>query len=160
MSKRTLALGGAAAAVAACLGVSPAAAAEGDATITVIHGVALPAAATVDVWAGENVLLDDFSFKDIKTAMVPAGTYDLYVVLFGAAPGQTSVPVPTFLWNLDGSAEGNLTVTPASTPATAGTPVTLTAAWSGLTAGRRYLGRIDYIDGTTSAGGTFVRVHA
>lgn len=90
----------------------------------------------------------------------PAGTYDLYVVLFGAAAGQTSVPVPTYLWNLDGAAKGNLTVTPATAPASAGVPVTLTAAWSGLTAGQRYLGRIAYSDGTTTAGGTVVRVDA
>ena len=100
------------------------------------------------------------SEETIRIEDPPAGTYDLYVVLFGAAPGQTSVPVPTYLWNLDGAAKGNLTVTPATVPATAGTPVTLTAAWSGLTAGQRYLGRINYSDGTTTAGGTFVRVDA
>ena len=90
----------------------------------------------------------------------PAGTYDLYVVLFGAAPGQTSVPVPTYLWALDGTAKGNLTATPASQSASAGVPVTVTATWSGLTAGAKYLGRISYGDGTASAGGTYVRVDA
>jgi Fibronectin type-III domain len=89
-----------------------------------------------------------------------AGSYDLYVVLFGAAPGTTTQAVPTYLWALDGTAKGNLTVTPASAPATTGTPVSLTAAWSGLTAGSRYLGRIDYGDGTDTAGGTLVRVDA
>ena len=68
--------------------------------------------------------------------------------------------MPTSCWALDGAAKGNLTVTPASTPATAGTPVTLTAAWSGLTAGSRYLGRLSYGDGTATAGGTLVRVDA
>jgi subtilisin family serine protease len=98
--------------------------------------------------------------ETIRIEEPPAGTYDLYVVLFGAAPGQTSVTVPTYLWNLDGQAKGNLTVTPASAPATAGTPVTLTAAWTGLTAGQRYLGRLNYGDGTATAGGTFVRIDA
>ncbi len=98
--------------------------------------------------------------ETIRIENPPAGTYDLYVVLFGAAPGQTSVTVPTNLWNLDGTAKGNLTATPASQAVTAGTPATVTAAWSGLTAGTRYLGRISYGDGTATTGGTFVRVDA
>ena len=57
----------------------PAAAQEGTATVTVVHRVALPAAATVDVWAGDQVLLDDVAYQDVETAEVPAGTYDLYV---------------------------------------------------------------------------------
>ena len=56
--------------------------------------------------------------------------------------------------------QGNLTVTPASQSVTAGTPASVTAAWSGLTAGSRYLGRISYGDGTDTAGGTLVRVDA
>jgi Peptidase inhibitor I9 len=96
--------------------------------------------------------------ETIRIEDPPAGSYDLYVVLFGVAQGTTTLTVPTYLWNLDGTAKGNLTVTPASTAATAGTPVTLTAAWSGLSTGTRYLGRISYSDGTTTTGGTFVRV--
>jgi len=98
--------------------------------------------------------------ETIRIEDPPAGTYDLYVVLFGAATAQTSVTVPTYLWALNGTAAGNLTATPASQAVTAGTPVTVTAAWTGLTAGQRYLGRISYGDGTATAGGTFVRVDA
>jgi len=68
--------------------------------------------------------------------------------------------VPTFGWALDGTAKGNLTVTPASQPVTAGTAASVTAAWSGLQTGSRYLGRIGYGDGTNAAGGTLVRVDA
>jgi hypothetical protein len=90
-----------------------------------------------------------------------AGSYDLYVVLFGVAAGQSStLTVPTFGWTLDGTAKGNLTVTPASQSVTVGTAASVTAAWSGLTAGSRYLGRILYGDGTSTAGGTLVRVDA
>ena len=96
--------------------------------------------------------------ETILIADPPAGTYDLYIVLFGAAPGQTSVPVPTYLWALDGAAKGNLTVTPASQPATVATPLTVTAAWSGLTAGTRHFGRIVYSEGTATAGGTYVLI--
>jgi subtilisin family serine protease len=98
--------------------------------------------------------------ETIRIEDPPAGTYDLYVTLFGAAPGATSVPVPAYIWNLNGTAAGNLTATPASQAVTAGTPATVTATWSGLTAGQRYLGRISYGDGTATAGGTFVRVDA
>jgi subtilisin family serine protease len=89
-----------------------------------------------------------------------AGTYDLYVVLFGAAPGQSSVQTPAFSWALADTAAGNLTVQPASQAVQPGQAATVTAAWSGLTAGQRYLGRISFGDGTGSAGGTFVRVDA
>lgn len=98
--------------------------------------------------------------ETIRIENPPAGTYDLYVVLFGAPAGQTSVPVPVNLWNLTGTAAGNLTATPATQAATAGTPVTVTATWTGLTAGHRYLGRVSFGDGTATAGGTFVRVDA
>jgi hypothetical protein len=98
--------------------------------------------------------------ETIRLENPAAGSFDLYVVLFGAAPGTTSLTAPTNLWALDGTAKANLTVTPASPAATAGTPVTLTAAWSGLTAGSRYLGRISYGDGTSTAGGTLVRIDA
>jgi subtilisin family serine protease len=97
--------------------------------------------------------------ETIRIGDPPAGSYDLYVVLF-ASPQSGAVPVPAYLWNLDGAAKGNLTATPASQPTTAGTPVTVTAAWSGLTAGQRYFGRIGYSDGTATGGGTDVLVTA
>ena len=38
-----------------------------------------------------------------------AGSYDLYVVLFGVGAGQSgTLAVPTFGWTLDGTAKGNL----------------------------------------------------
>jgi len=90
-----------------------------------------------------------------------AGSYDLYVVLFGVGAGQGgTLAVPTFGWTLDGTAKGNLTATPASQSVTTGTAASVTAGWSGLTAGSRYLGRISYGDGTSTAGGTLVRVDA
>jgi subtilisin family serine protease len=146
-------------------------------TVTIPAGTTVARHATFDSDFGPGTDVDLYLYEAGTTNLVadsaggsaeesitipdpPAGTYDLYVVLFGAAPGQTSVQVPTYLWALDGAAKGNLTVTPASTPATAGTPVTLTAAWSGLTAGQKYFGRISYGDGSATAGGTYVRVDA
>jgi hypothetical protein len=126
-----------------------------------------PAGTDVDLYlyrAGTTTLVassgGSSAQERIQLTNPPAGTYDLYIVLFGAAAGQTSVPVPTYLWALDGTAAGNLTATPASQAVTVGTPVTVTAAWSGLTGGQRYLGRVSYGDGTATAGGTFVLVAA
>ncbi len=86
--------------------------------------------------------------EQIQLLNPTAATYDLYVVLFGAAPGQTTVETPAFSWVLGGTPAGNLTVTPASQPVQAGQLATVTAAWSGLTAGQRYLGRVAFGDGT------------
>ena len=98
--------------------------------------------------------------EQIQLLNPAAGMYDLYVVLFGAAPGQSSVQTPAFSWALGDTAAGNLTVQPASQAVQPGQAAPVTAAWSGLTAGQRYLGRISFGDGTASAGGTFVRVDA
>jgi hypothetical protein len=88
----------------------------------------------------------------VAIANPSATSYDVYIDLF-AGPDQT-VKQPS--WVLAGAA-GNLTVTPASTAVTAGTPVTLTAAWSGLDATKRYLARLSYSDGTAPIGvGTLV----
>ncbi|HSV64292.1 MAG TPA: S8 family peptidase [Mycobacteriales bacterium] len=87
-----------------------------------------------------------------------AGDYDVYVDLFALAAGVTSQAVTEYDWALGSTAAGNLTVAPSSTPVTLGKPVSLTASWSGLTAGGRYLGRLSYSDGTTTLGHTVVRV--
>jgi len=47
---------------------------------------------------------------------------------------------------------------PSSTTASTGTPVSYTATFSGLTAGTRYLGAVDYSDGTAIIGRTFLAV--
>jgi hypothetical protein len=58
-----------------------------------------------------------------------------------------------------GSADaGNMTATPASQAVTLGTPATVTAAWSGLAANTRYLGAVNFSDGTTPLGRTIVNV--
>jgi len=96
--------------------------------------------------------------EQIQLLNPAAGTYELYVVLFGAPSGQSTVETPAFSWALGSTPAGNLTVTPASQPVQAGQVATVTAAWSGLTAGQRYLGRVAFGDGTAAAGSTFVRV--
>jgi len=92
----------------------------------------------------------------VAVANPSATSYDVYIDLF-AGPDQT-VKQPS--WVLAGNA-GNLTVTPSPATVTTGTPVTLSAAWSGLDATKRYLARLSYSDGTTtSAVKTLVWVNA
>ncbi len=87
-----------------------------------------------------------------------AGSYDVYVDLFGLAPGQTSLEVKHSTWGLGSTSAGNLTVTPASQPAKSGKSGSVTAAWTGLSAGKRWLGRVTYGDGTNPIGSTILRV--
>jgi hypothetical protein len=88
-----------------------------------------------------------------------AGTYVVFVQLWSAPDGQTSVTVKHHSW-IVGDAAGNLTLTPASDLVTAGSSHSMQAAWSGLTAGRRYLGGIYYSNGTQTLGSTFLRVNS
>jgi hypothetical protein len=88
---------------------------------------------------------------------LPPGTYTVYLVrYFGGGP-TLDLKLHTFVV---GPTAGNLTATPASQPATVGRPVTVTAGWSGLTAGTKYLGVIEYADGARPLGTTLITVDA
>jgi hypothetical protein len=73
------------------------------------------------------------------TVTPPSGTYTL------------------FSWALPGTSAGNING-PSSAAAPATTPVNLT--FTGLTAGKKYLGQALYSDGTNSLGSTILRVDA
>lgn len=81
-----------AAAITLPLGVAaaPAFAAE-DATVSVLH--AIPGglgADSVDVFAGDALLIDNFTPGTLETITVPAGAYDLAVYADGEGPGNGS----------------------------------------------------------------------
>ncbi|WP_090791979.1 S8 family peptidase [Asanoa ishikariensis] len=86
-----------------------------------------------------------------SVTLTQPGTYVVEVVLF-AASGP--LEVKHHRWAVPAGNAGNLTVTPPSQPVTAGGAASVTAAWSGLTPGQRYLGVIEYTDGTTTVGST------
>jgi subtilisin family serine protease len=88
-----------------------------------------------------------------------AGNYDIYVVQFALAGGRTEQDVHQHSFVV-ANAAGSLTATPASQSVTTSVPATVTAGWSGLTAGTRYLGVIDFSDGTNAIGSTIVAVRA
>ncbi|WP_010148909.1 cell wall-binding repeat-containing protein [Serinicoccus profundi] len=92
------------------------------------------------------------------TMMAPApGEYTVAVDYWNGAAGATaSGPLHVFMPSAD---EGNMTVTPSPVAVTAGTPLDLTAAWTGLDAATRYLGAIGYSDGTEELAYTLVTVN-
>ena len=82
------------------------------------------------------------------------GLVDVYVDLYAGANEQQ---VKLDHWELQ-KAEGNLTATPASQPVTVAGQTNVTASWTGLTAGTRYLGQLRFTDGANGSGSTLVRV--
>ena len=66
---------------------TPAAAA--DATVSVLHGIPAGSGAdVVDVYAGDTLLIDNFTPGTLETLTVPADTYDLAVFADGEGPGN------------------------------------------------------------------------
>jgi hypothetical protein len=60
-----------------------------DATVSVLHGIPAGAGAdVVDVYAGDTLLIDDFTPGSLETLTVPAGSYDLAVFADGEGPGN------------------------------------------------------------------------
>jgi hypothetical protein len=84
-----------------------------------------------------------------------AGTYLVYVHNWDSDVASNNITL--FSWLLDGSSAGNATVTAPSAVATS-EQYDVSLAWTGLTAGTRYLGRVLYNDGSADIGSTTVSV--
>lgn len=77
ITKRAAFLATGAAAALVTLGAVPAQAADGDATLSVLHGVP---DLTVDVWVNDELTLDDFKPGDLAGPLdLPAGTYSVAI---------------------------------------------------------------------------------
>jgi hypothetical protein len=85
------------------------------------------------------------------------GTFDVYVVQFALAGGRTEQDVKLRTFAVGTTNAGNVSVTPASRQVTVGQQVTFTLNWTGLAAGTRYLGVVEYSDGTAVHGSTLVQ---
>ena len=96
------------------------------------------------------------SAERIDLATPAAGTYRLYV--HGWQTDGTNAAYTLFSWLVPSTAAGNLTATSSTSSATVGGTADVTAAWQGLTAGTKYLGRISYRDGSGEIGSTIVSV--
>lgn len=75
--------------VPAALVAAPAMAAD-DATVSVLHAIPEGSGAdVVDVYAGDALLIDNFTPGSLETLTVPAGSYDLGVYADGATPADS-----------------------------------------------------------------------
>ena len=86
------------------------------------------------------------------------GTYDIYLSVFALPRGVDGVDVKFHSFALGSTAAGNLTVSPASQSVTVGADRSVTATWSGLTPGTRYLGGIEWVNGSTVLDRTLIQV--
>ncbi len=147
----------------------------GEYVVTVPAGTKVARFATFasDYPAGTDV--DEYVFADTGSGFVQVGqsaggTADESVTFTDPDPGTYVVFVdafdlPTQPMTVKGysflvTGPGSLTATPASQAVTLGGTATVTAGWSGLTAGKHYLGIVEYGDGTNVIGSTLVAVDA
>jgi hypothetical protein len=107
------------------------------------------------------LLPSDRSTGDLlKPDVLPApaaATYRLYV--HGWQTDGASAVYTLFDWLVPSTAAGNLTATTSTSSATVGGTADVTASWSGLTAGTKYLGRLAYSDGSGEIGSTIVSIN-
>jgi hypothetical protein len=145
------------------------------ATVTIPAGTKAARFATFDAQYPEGTDLDLFVYAAGTNTLLaasagataeeivdgaPPGTYDIYVVQFATAVPGDDQDVHLHTFAVPGSGATNFTATPASQQVRIGQQVTVTASWSGLTAGRFYLGLVEYGDGTAVRGRTLVSVQA
>lgn len=98
----------------------------------------------------------DGSTETVTLRDLAPGTYVAAVDLYSEEP---SVTAPVHVWNLGNDAAGNLTVDPTAVEVTQGTSTTITASWNGLTDDERYLGQVNFLEGSAVAGSTLVTVN-
>jgi hypothetical protein len=79
----------------------------------------------------------------------------MFIVAFNVIGSRVTAMPNTFV--VPNAAPGNLTATPTSQSVTLGTPTTVNLNWSGLASGR-WLGNVNYSDGTNTIGSTLVSI--
>jgi len=84
------------------------------------------------------------------------GTYTVEATYFAGVTDSLGVQVNSFA--VSTTSASNLTVTPASQAVILGRPASATLAWTDLALGTRYLGAVDWSDGTSSVGRTLVAI--
>ncbi|MFF4776279.1 hypothetical protein ACFY05_25800 [Microtetraspora fusca] len=107
------------------------------------------------VWDIEYISDIQTDDATVTVANPEPGTYHMVVLTLEDLPGTTETPF-TVQANVVGAGKGigELALTPKNPKVTPGTPVTLTATWSGLS-GARHTGYVEYSNGT----GTVVSVN-
>ena len=97
------------------------------------------------------------SDESVTLEVPAAGTYYIALDYWDGAAGAV-VSVPTHVWTLGDTDEGNLTVTPDTFAGVIGVPQNQTITWTGLAADSRYLGAVNYLNGTETVGKILVSV--
>jgi subtilisin family serine protease len=95
------------------------------------------------------------SAEQIDVANPEAGDWTL--IVHGWETDGPDAVFTLFTWLIGSTDAGNLTVTAPAT-ATVGDTATIQLNWTGLDADTKYLGNVDYNDGTNVIGSTFVAV--
>jgi subtilisin family serine protease len=140
-------------------------------TVTVPPGSHLARFSTFDADNGPGSDLDLYAYRkgvlidhsaggtaEESVDLETPGTYDVYLVQFALPDGVPAQDVKGQFFVVGATGTSSMVVTPASATVEAGSSVPVTASWSGVDAGRRYLGVIEYGDGTAVRGKTVVSV--
>ncbi len=96
--------------------------------------------------------------EQVDLADPAAGDYTVYV--HGFATDGPDANYTLFVWKLGSADAGNMAVSGLPASATVGGSSTLTLSWSGLATGKRWLGAIDYGNGSSTVGSTIVRINS
>lgn len=127
-----------------------------------------PAGTDLDVWVYQKqsngtLALYDFSAgstAEESVTLSDPGDYVIFVDAFALPADPTVVKAFDYLVSGSTGPAGNFTATPASQSATLAGSATVTLGWTGLTAGKHYLGAVFYGDGTNTVGTTLVQIDA
>ena len=98
------------------------------------------------------------SQEEVDVELPPAGTYTVVVHAFDAINGVANYTLSQWLIPIDDGV-GSLTITNSPASAVSGTAGTVTAAWTGLSVGTRYLGAISHSDDVGLLGLTIIAVN-
>ncbi|THV41447.1 S8 family serine peptidase [Glycomyces buryatensis] len=91
-----------------------------------------------------------------ETVTLPGGY--TFVVFVDEWDGPSPLESVLHTWVVPGSDEGNLAVDPAEQDVTVGSTAEVGLTWSGLEAGVRYLGSVDFNEGGEPVGSTIVNI--
>ena len=100
---------------------------------------------------------DGDSNEEVTTVNTAATPVQYRVYVHGWDTGGPSASGTLFTWAVGTTDAGNTTISGVTSPASVGQQ-THTATFSGLAGGTRYLGRVDYSNGSTAIGRTLVSV--
>ena len=95
---------------------------------------------------------------DEEITLTTPGSYDVYAVQFSLPVGVTQQEVKAHAFVVGGTSTGNLDVRPASQRVAANQTIAFTLTWHNLEAARRYLGILEFGDGTAPRAQTLITV--